>query len=174
MKLVIAAVAALAAASAAGTPASAQSTAVARLAAPTAAECQALQRAAQPALPRPLTRGSGRVEFFSGDFRAEGTGCTLHAEGNGLVFERSGDWSDRLSSRLRRAGWRLDEGMAADGAGTSVIGFRKGDLYLSVSTDTGFGGLCDEGQRSGVDCEREPRHATVTVDLGLARGPARR
>lgn len=148
------------------------------LRAPSAAECQALQRAVQPALPRPLTRASGRVEWFSGDFRAEGAGCTLAARGTGVQFDRAGEWWNRLQARLRAAGWRQDEGMVADGAGSSVIGFRKGaDLYLYVGTEDDDGGHCDETdrtQRPGVDCERTRARSVVTVNLGLARGPARR
>lgn len=171
MKIVACAVAALLAAVAA-VPAEAQPNRPARLVPPTAAECAALRRAVQPAIPRPLARGAGPVEFFSGEWRVEGRGCTLQARGNGTQFDRMPDWGRRLEAAVQRAGWRRDEGMQADGAGSQVIGFRRGDLYLYLSTEDFDGGPCsgEAGERPGVDCEQTRARSQVSVDLGLARG----
>lgn len=144
------------------------------LAAVPAAECAALSRQLAGALPRPLVTTAGRVEYFSGDNRWEGRGCVLTARGTGVQFDRRPDAFEDVERRLRADGWRQDQGMQADGPGSTVVGFRRGDRFLSLSYEDDDGGLCGDGDRAGVDCERSRARSVVTVQAGLARAAGRR
>lgn len=156
------------------TTASAQPGPALPLVAVPAAECAALSRQLSSTLPRPLVTTTGRVEFFSGDRRWEGRSCVLTARGSGTQFDRRPNAGEALQARIRAGGWIQDEGMMADGPGSSVIGFRRGDRVLSMSWEDDDGGLCGDGDGVGVDCERTPARRVVTVVLGLARDPGRR
>ncbi len=138
------------------------------LAAPPAAECARLQQQLQPALPRPLTRATAEVRYFSGELDVSGPGCVLTARGTLNQFDGDGRYWERLQARIRAAGFRFDPGMSADGGGGSVIGFRRADRYLSAMYEEDDGGLCDPAGPPASDCELPPERTRVTVQVGLA------